>query len=112
MKLQEFFQRYWQQGLYALLVAAFGWLWKLVKKIKADNDATRDGMTALLRAEIIATYNHYADKGCYLPIYARENLHNLYQQYKTLGGNGAIDNLVELTFAWPTMPKEDEENEN
>lgn len=101
--------KYWSQGLYALITAAIAWGFKKlsseVKKNKQDNDAIRDGVKALLRAEIISTYNHY-EKDEYMPIYARENLHDLHKQYKALGGNGAIDDLMEIASNWPTKKEE------
>lgn len=73
-----------------------------IEKAKSDNEAIRSGMKALLRAEIIATYNHYAESKI-LPIYARENLYGLYKEYEALGGNGAIKDLMEIACEWPTQ---------
>jgi len=100
----EYVLKYWVDVAFATIIAILGSTMKKMKKQnikhKADNDAIRNGMKALLRAEIIATYNHYAQQK-YLPIYARENLYGLYKEYEALGGNGAIKDLMETACEWP-----------
>lgn len=41
------------------------------------------------------------EKG-YIPIYERENLEHMYDEYKALGGNGVIEDLVEKLRDLPT----------
>lgn len=107
----EFITKYWLEFIFGLLATGVISYMQTIKhkfeKSNKDYEAIREGMKALLRAEIIATYNHYVELA-YMPIYARENLHDLYSQYKTLGGNGAIDSIVEIAFDWST--KEPEKN--
>ena len=67
------------------------------------NKAVENGVQALIRANIISLYNKYTDKG-YIPIYERENLEHLYTEYKTLGGNGVIESLLEKLADLPTPP--------
>ena len=67
------------------------------KRIKSDNqksDALMNGVQALLRREIIAEYNHYSEQR-YIPIYGMENVLDMYNAYKELGGNGMAAKLVE-----------------
>ena len=52
------------------------------------------GVRSLLRKEIIDEYNHYMDVG-YIPIYALENVVEMYKAYHRLGGNGACTKIVE-----------------
>ena len=52
------------------------------------------GVRSLLRKEIIDEYNHYMDAG-YIPIYALENVVEMYKAYHRLGGNGACTKIVE-----------------
>ena len=52
------------------------------------------GERSLLRKEIIDEYNHYMDMG-YIPIYALENVVEMYKAYHRLGGNGACTKIVE-----------------
>lgn len=52
------------------------------------------GVRSLLRKEIIDYYNHYMDLG-YIPIFAMENVIDMYRAYHRLGGNGTITKIVE-----------------
>ena len=72
----------------------------LERKIK-EQEAVRQGLQALLRNEIIKQYNEWTDKN-YCPIYARDNVKNMYNQYHGLGQNGVIDDLVERIMELPT----------
>ena len=47
------------------------------------------------------------DKG-YCPIYALDNIHSLYEQYKNLGGNGTVARLMEEIETIPTERREEE----
>ncbi|GAB6107826.1 hypothetical protein [Fusibacter bizertensis] len=102
--MTEFIMKYWIQAIFAAAIGVMGGALKRMKKqyekAKADNEAMRCGMKALLRAEIISTYNHYKSAKV-LPIYARENLYGLYKEYEALGGNGAIKDLMEIASEWP-----------
>ena len=76
------------------------------KRVKADNqksDALMQGVQALLRREIIAEYNHYSEQR-YIPIYGMENVLDMYNAYKALGGNGMAAKLVEALKQLPTEP--------
>ena len=85
-----------------------GMLWrsltKRTKKNSDENRAFRGGMVALLRDRIIQAYNYYMDKG-YFPIYARENVTGMHEQYKKLGGNGVITGLITDLMKLPTDKK-------
>lgn len=63
--------------------------------------ALQRGVQALLRAQMITYYNHYADKGC-APIYARESFENCWIQYERLGKNGVMKDIREKFLSLPT----------
>ena len=73
----------------------------------------RLGVQALLRAQLIADWNRYSEKG-FAPIYARENFENVYQQYHNLGANGVMDDIRTKFLALPTdkSRKGDSDEEN
>ena len=54
----------------------------------------RSGLQALLRAQMIAEFNKWEERG-YAPIYARENFENCWKEYHSLGANGVMDNIRE-----------------
>ncbi|MED9905288.1 MAG: hypothetical protein UFG06_14050 [Lachnospiraceae bacterium] len=66
--------------------------------------ATRRGIRALLRADLIRLYNKYHDDLGYCPIYVRQSLEDEYQQYHALKGNGVGTNLYNSLMALPTEP--------
>lgn len=78
-----------------------GFLWGKVKGLHKDNLAVKEGVQALLRAQMIADYNHYLEKG-FAPIYARQNFENCWQRYHALGANGVMDDIRTKFMALPT----------
>ena len=91
--------------LTSLIAAITGWAIAYIKKqlnqAKADNDAVKLGIQALLRAQMISEWNRWSDKG-YAPIYARENFQNCWNQYHALGVNGVMDDIHNKFMALPT----------
>ena len=94
--------------LTSLIAAITGWAIAYIKKqlnqAKADNDAVKLGIQALLRAQMISEWNRWSDKG-YAPIYARENFENCYKQYEALGANGVIYDLRKKFLELPLEKK-------
>lgn len=72
-----------------------------VQEEAQKNTALVDGVQALLRNEIIAKYNHYTDKG-HIPIYGMENVLDMFNAYRALGGNGTAAKLVDAMKDLPT----------
>lgn len=98
MDIGHIILEYWLHFLLASLSTFLTYMvLNLKKKFKQFQDrekATENGVQALLRNEIIKTYNHYSEIG-YMPIHERDNINHLYTQYKNLGGNGTIQALME-----------------
>ena len=105
--MDDFTVKYWVAWVYGIictaLTTAFGCLVKKYKCMMKKQTALELGTQALLRAQIIHIYNKYMEKE-YLPIYERENIEELYIQYKNLGGNGTITKLFEKLCDLPTDP--------
>jgi len=100
----EIIQKYWLE--FILTGVSGGIVWA-VKRLYRDNRAVKLGVQALLRDRIIQAYNYYMDKK-YCPIYGRENVAKMYEQYHNLGGNGAVTHIVEELDALPTNPPEED----
>lgn len=94
--MAEFIVKYWLEfgfGLVSLvLTASVKYLHKQDKIRKAEQEAIKKGIQALLRDRIIEQYNKYMEKG-YIPIYAMDNVEAMYREYHALGGNGTITDL-------------------
>lgn len=87
-------------GIPAAVTTIISFVLAKLKKMKADQDALKLGMQALLRAEMIKDYNKWSEKG-YAPIYVRENYINVYNQYHSLGANGCMDDMKDKFLQLP-----------
>jgi len=101
----EWIKEYWLKALFGGVITLFGcWGKKKISylecKIK-EEEMLKDGVQALLKDRIIESYNHYIEIE-YCPIYARENVQNMYDKYHALGGNGTVTDLVKKLFDLPT----------
>lgn len=63
--------------------------------------AVKRGLQALLRAQMIADYNHYSEKG-FAPIYAKQNFENCWINYEALYKNGVMKDIHDRFMALPT----------
>lgn len=73
--------------------------------------ATRRGLRALLRADLIRLYNKYHDDLGYCPLYVKQSLEDEYKQYHALRGNGVGTNLYNALMALPTEPRKENEDD-
>lgn len=109
--MEDYIKEYGMKTVLGAIVGFFGFLGKkkinkLECKIK-EQEAIKNGVQALLRDRIIQSYNHYVEKG-YCPIYAMENIQNMYNKYHDLGGNGTVTNLLNKLKELPTESEEKE----
>lgn len=95
--MEDWVKEYWIKALFGGVISAFGVMIAWLKKKFKRQEAFEMGMQALLRNEIIKEYNYWTDRS-YCPIYARDNIKNMYTQYHGLGQNGVIDDLYERIF--------------
>lgn len=72
---------------------------------RKQTKAMRAGMQALLRAEILRSYEKYMEKG-FCPLYAREALAREYTAYHDLGGNDVATDLYHQICELPTERRE------
>lgn len=85
-----------------ILIAA----WRYMKKTANSIKAIMLGLQAVLRAQMIADYNHYKEKG-FAPIYAKENFQNCWNQYEALGANGVMNHIYNEFMAMSTTPSDE-----
>lgn len=94
-------------SLRSILAAACKYFLSQSKKTGAELLAIKKGLQALLRAQLIADYNKWGERG-YAPIYARQNFENCWNQYHALGANGVMDDIHAKFLLLPTDPPETE----
>lgn len=82
------------------VLAGFKVLASRLKKLRADDEAQRAGLKALLKDGIITRYDKYVQRG-YILVREMENVQSMYSAYHALGGNGTITALVEQLRALP-----------
>lgn len=85
----------------AALGAGIGFLSSKLKKNRAKEQAIEDGVQALLRNELVREYREYKAKG-ELSILDKENIESMFRQYKNLGGNGTVEQLITELMRLPT----------
>lgn len=83
------------------IVSFVGIIGGLVIYVYTYLKALKEGVQALLRAQMINYFNLYSQQG-YAPIYARESFENLWVQYERLGKNGVMRDIHDRFLALPT----------
>lgn len=76
-----------------ILGAILGFISTKFKKNKKKDLAIEQGVQALLRNEIIRRYREFESKG-EISILDKENLEEMFVQYKNLGGNGTVKKMM------------------
>ena len=99
--MQEFIIKYWLEVAFGSAITILGIAYRKLKKRLIRQAAIEVGIQALLRDRIIQIHNHYTEEE-YCPIYAKENIEQLYTSYKELGGNGTVKDLVDKLMGYPT----------
>lgn len=66
-------------------------------------------MQSLLRNLITQAYTHYQEKG-HCPIYGKENVKRIYDEYHVLEGNDMAARLKDTLMQMPEEPAQEEEN--
>lgn len=77
-----------------ILGGIVGFISTKLKKNKKKDLAIEQGVQALLRNEIIRRYREFELKG-EISILDKENLEEMFEQYKNLGGNGTVKKMMD-----------------
>lgn len=99
-------------GVPTIVLGFIGALVALFKAIFAKLKATQLGVKALLRAQMISTYNEYHEKLKHAPLYVKDNFQNCWLQYHAIKGpNGVMDDIHDKFMRLPTEPPENSKEE-
>ena len=114
MQIIQYMQSIWVEWLFALISLALGVLYRdIAKRLKNEQQkstAIAEGVTSLLRENIVQNYNKYQDRE-YCPIYAKESMKKVYEAYHNLGGNDVATKLYNTLLEMPEEPKEEKNHE-
>jgi len=93
------------EALIAALVAALGAGFALLRK-RLQLDEKKEtvigsAVASLLRDRIEEKYYYHMDEGCF-PIHSRDSVADMCANYRALGGDGTVPQLLERLNALPT----------
>ena len=77
-----------------LITGLLGYLSARVKGFKQKDKVQEEALKCLLRSAITSKYYVYSEMGV-IPVYEKENLTYMFEQYKLMGGNSYINNLMQ-----------------
>ena len=75
------------------ITGLLGYLVGKIKSYKARESNQEKALKCLLRSAITSKYYVYTEIGN-IPSYEKENVAYMYEQYKAMGGNSYIDNIM------------------
>lgn len=103
----SFIAKWWIEWALGIIAAA---LICYVRGVKKKQDALKAGLQALLRAEIVRSYDKYSERGS-ITLHGLEAVDLMYKSYHALGGNGTITKLMDDMRELPVLmqPKENKE---
>lgn len=76
-----------------VVTGSLGYLVAKVKEYKRKDNNQEKALKCLLRSAITSKYYVYTEFG-EIPHYEKENIAYMYEQYKAMGGNSYIDNIM------------------
>ena len=76
-----------------ITTGVLGYLVAKVKAYKNRDNNQQEALKCLLRSAITSKYYVYTEIG-EIPIYEKENITYMYEQYKAMGGNSYITNIM------------------
>lgn len=85
----------------SIIGGILGFITAKLKKSKKKDIAIEEAVQALLRNELIRGYREYKTKK-EMTILDRENIEAMFKQYKNLGGNGTVKELMDELLEVPT----------
>lgn len=94
MGILKFIITYWIEVLFGIIISVITFLYKKIEKYYSVMNSTKNGVKVLLKGEIIRRYNEYKMLG-YISLFDKEIIIDLYLEYKNLGGNGVIEDIIE-----------------
>lgn len=70
-----------------------GYLTGKIKEYQKNDNTQSEALKCLLRSSITSKYYVYSELKT-IPLYEKENLNYMYEQYKNMGGNSYINEIM------------------
>ena len=97
----DFILKYWLEVLFGLIIAGLSWAYRnLAKKFRAEkkkNEAIEQGLSGLLRIQILDTYDKCVEEGKTISISRKDAIRSVYQSYTALG-DGEHDDTIKAMY--------------
>lgn len=104
--MPEWISKYWLEWVFGILIAGLTWVVKRmsgrIKTEQKENQALREGMRSLLRAQIV-TSSERALRDGWCGTRLRDTINDLYSSYHALGGNGVVTSVVDQVMQLPAI---------
>ena len=101
----EFIIKYWLEFAFGIFGSIIVYLLKKFiskqKEQESKQQAIEHGVQALLRNELVRRYREYKSKQ-EISILDRENIDAMYKEYRNVGGNGTVKELMQELEEIPT----------
>lgn len=97
MELLETIREYWSMvslAITTLAIPGVGYAYRKYKEAEKRQQSIEHGMRALLKERIVQAYSHFVGEGA-VTIQGLDAVENIYHEYLSLGGSGAVTKLVE-----------------
>lgn len=75
-----------------IVTGILGYFTAKIKSYKEKDLVQEEALKCLLRSSITKIYYKYKELGC-IPLYEKENVTYLHEQYKKMNGNSYVDEL-------------------
>lgn len=76
-----------------IVTGTIGYLVGVIKNLKKKDINQHEALKCLLRSNITRGYYVHKELG-YIQSYEKENINYMYEQYKKMGGNSYVDNIM------------------
>lgn len=76
-----------------LVTGVLGYLSASIKNYKNKDSTQEESLKCLLRSNITSKYYVYSELG-EIPFYEKENIDYMFEQYKKMGGNSYVEQIV------------------
>lgn len=77
-----------------IVTGLLGYFTAKIKEYKSKDNVQQEALKCLLRSSITSKYYVYSELGS-IPLYEKENLNYMNEQYKLMGGNSYIAKIME-----------------
>ena len=76
-----------------ITTGVLGYLVAKIKNYKKRDTNQEEALKCLLRSNITSKYYVYNEMGS-IPVYEKENIDYMFEQYKSMGGNSYVERIV------------------